>query len=61
LLCEIWQKQLQAFRTNFLYIRDRSQITSRFRGEGVEELVTAQTQNFSFFGKFVTKGGGVKK
>jgi len=27
-------------------------------GRGVEEFVTVQTQNFSFFGKFVTMGGG---
>jgi len=42
--------------------RSGSQITSRFRGEGGEggvgEFVTVQIQNFSFFGKFVTSGGG---
>jgi len=41
------------------FVRGRSQITSRFRGgRGVGEFVTVQTQNFSFFGKFVTMGGG---
>jgi len=44
------------------YLRGRSQITSRFRGGGgVGEFVTVQTQNFSFFGKFVTRGGGGSK
>jgi len=47
-------------------IRGRSQITSRFWGGGgevgfVEEFVTVQIQNFSFFGKFVTRGGRVEK
>jgi len=42
------------------FLRGRSQITSRFCGEGggLEEFVTVQTQNFSFFGKFVRRGGG---
>jgi len=30
-------------------------------GGGLGEFVTVQIQNFSFFGKFVTRGGGVKK
>jgi len=30
-------------------------------GEGVDEFVTVQTKNFSFFGKFVTRGEGVSK
>jgi len=44
-------------------IRGHLKITLRFWGEGVEEFVTVQTQNFSFFRKLVTKGGrkGVKK
>jgi len=42
------------------YDRGRSQITSRFRGGGgLEEFVTVQTKNFSFLGKFVTRGGEV--
>jgi len=37
----------------------RSQIMSPFREErGLEELVTIQTQIFSFFGKFVIRGKG---
>jgi len=35
-------------------------IALRGRG-GVEEFVTVQTQNFSFFGKFVTRGEGGRK
>jgi len=44
-------------------LRGRCQITSRFNnGGGVEEFPTNQTQNFSFFGKFVTRGGrGARK
>jgi len=35
----------------------RSQITSRFRGEGlVREFMTIQKHNFSFFEKFVARG-----
>jgi len=30
-------------------------------GGGVGEFVTVQIQNFSFFGKLVTKGGGGRK
>ena len=34
----------------------RSQITSRFSGEGIEEFGAVQTQNnYSFFGNFVKK------
>jgi len=29
-----------------------------FRGRGVEEFVTVQTQKFCLFGKFVKRGGG---
>jgi len=41
-------------------MKGRSQITSRFREGGgwLGEFVTVQIQNFSFFGKFVTSGGG---
>jgi len=30
-------------------------------GGGLEEFMTVQTQTFSFFGKFVTRGRGVRK
>jgi len=49
-------RKFDFFYYRYSIFRGRSQITSRFRGRGVEEFVTVQTKNVSFFEKFVTRG-----